>query len=138
MEKACELARQYGPLLGRLLLALIFLISGYEKIGGFSKVAADMAAKGVPFAELALVVTIVVEIGGALMLIVGWKVQWAAAAIFLWLIPVTLLFHNFWAVDAAQYRNQFNHFLKNLCIMGGMLYIMAFGAGPLSVDSHKR
>jgi putative oxidoreductase len=137
MNALCETAKSYGPLAGRILLALIFLISGCEKIGGFSKVAAGMAAKGVPLAEFALVVTIVVEIGGGLMLILGWKARWAALALFLWLIPVTLLFHNYWAVDAAQYRNQFNHFLKNLCIMGAMLYVMAFGPGPLSLDARK-
>ena len=129
--------RQSAPLAGRILLALIFLVSGYGKIGGFSKVAAGMAAKGVPLSEIALVVTIVVEIAGALMLILGWKARWAAAALLLWLIPVTLLFHNFWAVDPAQYQNQLNHFMKNLCIMGGMLYVMAFGSGPLSLDNRK-
>jgi putative oxidoreductase len=138
MKKACEMARRYGPLAGRILLALIFVISGYEKIGGFSKVAAGMAAKGVPFAELALVVTIIVEIAGGLMLIFGWKARWAALALFLWLVPVTLLFHNFWAVEQAQYQNQFNHFMKNLCIMGGLLYVMAFGAGPVSINERKR
>ena len=138
MEKLCEVVKQYGPLVGRILLALIFLISGYHKIDGFSKVAAAMAGKGIPFSEIALVITILIEIGGGLMLIAGWKARWAAAAIFLWLIPVTLMFHNFWAVDAAQYQNQFNHFLKNLCIMGGMLYIMAFGAGPLSLDARGK
>src|SRR5687767_8838492 len=129
--------RQVSPLVGRILLALLFLFSGYEKIGGFSKVAAGIAAKGVPFAEAALVVTIIVEIAGGLMLILGWKARWAALALLLWLIPVTLLYHNFWAVDAAQYRNQFNQFMKNLCIMGGMLYIMAFGAVPLSIDRKR-
>ena len=128
---------QFSALVGRILLALIFLFSGYEKIGAFSKVAAGMAAKGVPFAEGALVVTIIVEIAGGLMLILGWKARWAALALLLWLIPVTLLYHNFWAVDAAQYRSQFNHFMKNLCIMGGMLYIMAFGAGSLSIDRKR-
>jgi putative oxidoreductase len=96
-----------------------------------------MAGKGIPFSEIALVITILIEIGGGLMLIAGWKARWAATAIFLWMIPVTLMFHNFWAADVAQYQNQFNHFLKNLCIMGGMLYVMAFGAGPLSVDNRK-
>jgi putative oxidoreductase len=137
MEKACEVARQYAPLIGRILLALIFLHSGYGKIGGFSKVAAGMTAKGIPFAELALLISIVVEIGGAVMLIFGWKARWAAAALLLWLIPVTVLYHNFWAADAAQYRNQLNHFLKNLCIIGAMFYIMAFGAGPMSLDHRK-
>ena len=138
MTALCEMVRSYGPLAGRTLLALIFLISGYHKIGGFSQVAAGMAAQGVPFAEAALVVSIIVEIGGGLMLIAGWKARWAAAAIFLWLIPVTLMFHAFWAADAAQVQDQLNHFMKNLCIMGGMLYIMAFGAGPLSADNQRR
>ena len=131
------MAARYGPLVGRILLALIFLISGYEKIGAFSKTAAGMAAKGVPFAELALVVTIIVEIAGGVMLVFGWKARWAAVALLVWLIPVTLLYHNFWAVETAQYRNQFNHFMKNLCLMGGLLYVMAFGAGPVSVDNRK-
>ena len=137
MHALCEAVKSCGPLAGRVLLALIFLHSGYGKIGGFEKVAAGMAAKGVPFAEFALVITIILEIAGAVMLIAGWKVRWAAAALLLWLIPVTLLYHNFWAVDPAQHQNQLNHFLKNLCIMGGMLYVMAFGAGPGSLDNRK-
>jgi putative oxidoreductase len=70
------------------------------------------------------------------MIMAGWKARWAATAIFLWLIPVTLMFHNFWAVDAVPYHNQFNHFLKNLSIVGTMLYVMAFGAGPLGLEAH--
>ncbi|HLF38293.1 MAG TPA: DoxX family protein [Burkholderiales bacterium] len=137
MSKLCEAVRQYGPLFARILLAAIFLVSGYDKIGGFSQVAAFMASKGIPLSEIALALSIVVEIGGGLLLIAGWKSRWAATALFLWLIPVTLIFHNFWAVDAAQVQNQLNHFLKNLCIMGGMLYVMAFGAGPLSMDNRR-
>jgi putative oxidoreductase len=137
MGTICELVKQYGPLSGRILIALIFLISGLGKIGNFAGVAGAMAGKGIPLAELALVITIIIEVGGALMLIVGWKAHWAAAALFLWMIPVTLLFHNYWAVDAAQYRNQFNHFMKNVTIMGGLLYVMAFGAGPLSLEKRK-
>lgn len=137
MSKLCEAVRQYGPFFARILLAAIFLISGYDKIGGFSNVAAFMASKGIPLSEIALAVSIVLEIGGGLLLIAGWQARWVAGAIFVWLIPVTLLFHNFWAADAAQYQNQLNHFLKNLCIMGGMLYVMAFGAGPLSMDNRR-
>jgi len=137
MSKFWEAVGQYGPFIARILLAAIFLISGYDKIGGFSKVVAFMASKGIPLSEIALALSIVLEIGGGLLLIAGWKARWAAAAIFVWLIPATLIFHNFWAVDAAQYQNQLNHFLKNLCIMGGMLYVMAFGAGPLSMDNRR-
>lgn len=137
MEKALETVKQYGPLVGRILLALIFVWSGLDKIGSFAGTAAYMAGKGIPLAELALVISIIIEIGGGLMLIVGWKARWAAAAIFLWLIPVTLIFHNFWAVEAAQAQGQMIHFMKNLGIMGGVLYIMAYGAGPLSLDNRR-
>lgn len=137
MNRICEFVKQYGPPAGRILIALIFLVSGLSKIGGFGGVAGYMADKGIPFAEVALVVTIVIEVGGALMLISGWKAHWGAAALFLWMIPVTLIFHNFWAVDAAQYQNQFNHFMKNVSMMGGLLYVMAFGAGPFSADQRS-
>ena len=131
---ACQLVTKFGPLAGRVMLALIFLISGYAKIGDFAGTAGYMASKGIPFAEIALVLTIIIEIGGGAMLVAGWKARWAALALFLFLIPATLIFHNFWAVEAAQFQNQMNHFLKNVCILGGMLYIMAYGPGPLSID----
>ncbi len=131
---ACQLVKQFGPLAGRIMLALIFLISGFAKIGNFAGTAGFMASKGIPFAEIALALAIIIEIGGGVMLAVGWKARWAALALFLFLIPATLIFHNFWAVDAAQFQNQLNHFLKNVCILGGMLYIMAYGSGPLSLE----
>ena len=131
---ACQLVTKFGPLAGRIMLALIFLISGVAKIGNFAGTAGFMASKGIPFAEIALVLTIIIEIGGGVMLVVGWKARWAALALFLFLIPATLIFHNFWVVEAAQFQNQMNHFLKNVCILGGMLYIMAYGSGPLSID----
>jgi len=131
---ACQWVKQFGPLAGRIMLALIFLIAGFGKIGNFAGTAGFMAGAGIPLAEVALVLTIIIEIGGGVMLVIGWKARWAALALFLFLIPATLIFHNFWAADAAQFQNQLNHFLKNVCILGGMLYIMAYGSGPLSLD----
>ncbi|MNC92228.1 Inner membrane protein YphA [compost metagenome] len=78
------------------------------------------------------------ELIGGLLIVVGWQARWAATAIFLFLIPTTFIFHNFWAVDAAQQGMQQIQFMKNLSIMGGMLYVMAFGAGPLSLDNRRR
>lgn len=125
---------KFGPVTGRILVALIFLWSGIGKIGGFAGTAGYMASKGLPMVEVLLALTIVIEVGGSLMLIVGWKARWAAAVMFLWMIPVTLVFHNFWAVPPAEVMNQQINFMKNLSIMGAMLYILAFGAGPYSVD----
>lgn len=125
---------QFGPLVGRILLALIFLLSGINKIGGFAGTAGYMASKGLPMAEVLLVITIVIEIGAALMIIAGFKARLGAAALFLWMIPVTFIFHNFWAMPADQQMIQQIMFMKNLGLMGGMLLIMAFGSGPMSVD----
>jgi putative oxidoreductase len=137
MNQLCEMIKQYGPLAGRILMALIFLKSGFGKITGFAGTAGFMASKGMPFAEVLLAGALVFELAGAIMLILGWRVHWGALLLIVFMIPATLMFHNFWAVDAAQYQNQLNHFLKNVAMTGGLLYIMAFGAGPLGLDSRK-
>ena len=128
-----EVISKFGPLVGRILMGIIFLKSGIGKIGGFAGTAGYMASKGLPMVEVLLVITIIIEIGASVMLIVGWKARLGAAALFLWMIPVTLLFHNFWAVPADQQYVQSIMFFKNLAMMGGMLYVMAFGSGPCSV-----
>jgi len=133
MDTLCNLAKQFAPVTGRVLLALIFVLSGFNKIGGFAGTAGYMASKGLPMAEVLLVLTIIVELGGGLLIMLGWQARWGAAAIFLFLIPVTLVFHNYWAVDAAQQQMQMIQFMKNLSIMGGMLMIVAFGPGPYSM-----
>jgi len=138
MSALCKLLEQFGPLAGRVLMAYIFVMSGIGKIGGFSATAAAMAGKGIPLAEVALVITIIIELVAGLMLIVGWQTRLAATAILLWLIPVTLIFHAYWAVDAGQVRAQTIQFNKNLAIMGGILYVMVFGAGPLSLDARRK
>ena len=138
MKQLCEMVKQYGPLAGRILMAVIFLNSGFGKITGFSATAGFMASKGMPMVEFLLVGAIVFELAGAIMLIAGWRVHWGALLLIAFTIPATLMFHNFWAVDAAQVQNQLNHFLKNVTIIGGLLYVMAFGAGPLSLDNRRR
>lgn len=123
-----DVINKFGPVVGRILMAIIFLKSGIGKIGGFAGTAGYMASKGLPMAEVLLVITIIIEIGAAAMLIVGWKARWGAAALFLWMVPVTIIFHNFWAVPG-----EINMFFKNLAMMGGLLYVMAYGSGPCSV-----
>ncbi|MFP5349314.1 MAG: DoxX family membrane protein, partial [Gammaproteobacteria bacterium] len=85
-------------------------------------------------AEVLLVITIIVEIGAALMIIVGYKARLGALALLLWMIPVTLIFHAFWAVPADQVQMQMINFFKNLGLMGAMLLIIGFGPGAYSVD----
>ncbi len=129
----CKFLNQYGPLLGRILLSVIFIIAGFHKITGFEQTAGYMASKGLPMVNVLLVLTIIIELGGGLMILVGWQARWAATAIFLFLIPVTLVFHPFWSFEGQEMTQNFQSFFKNLAIMGGMLYLMTFGSGPLSL-----
>ncbi len=126
-----------GLLLGRCLLGLIFILSGSGKIAGFTATAGYMAGKGLPLPEVLLIPTILIELGGGLLLVLGYQARWAALALFLFLIPVTLLFHDFWAAAPDQVRNQMIHFEKNLAIMGGMLYVVFMGAGRYSLDAYR-
>ncbi len=123
-----------GLLVGRVLLALIFISSGLSKITGFSDTAASMAGKGIPMVEVSLIIAILIELGGGLLLALGYKARWAALAIVLFLIPATLIFHDFWAVDPEQVKMQLIQFQKNLAIMGGMLYVVFNGPGRMSLD----
>lgn len=126
--------KRYASLLGRILLSAIFIIAGLMKIFGWSGTAAYMASKGMPLIPLFLALTILVETGGGLALLVGFRARLAALALFLFLIPTTLIFHNFWALEGAARGAQQTNFLKNLAIMGGLLMVAAFGPGPLSLD----
>jgi len=120
---------------GRALLGVLFLISGAFKIGGFSGVAAWMASAGVPLASVLLVLTIAVEIGGGLTLITGWNARWGALVLALFLVPVSLVFHGFWSADAANYQNQFNHFFKNIAILGGMLVVFSMESARAQIKA---
>jgi len=121
-------------LVARVLLGAIFLLSGIRKILAFGGTVGFMSQSGIPMAEVLAVLTIVLEIGASVLLIVGYKARMAALALAIFVAIVTPIFHGYWSVDAAQYGNQFNHFWKNVAIIGGMLSIFASGPGMLSVD----
>jgi putative oxidoreductase len=112
---------KWGLILGRLLMSLIFILSGGGKLMQFAGTASMMASKGIPLTKLALVLSILIEIGGGLALLTGFKVRYIAPVMALWLVPVTLVFHNFWAYQGADQQNQMANFLKNIAIMGGLL-----------------
>ncbi|SRR5258708_17619567 len=113
--------------LGRLLMSVIFILSGFQKLMHFTQSASFMAAKGIPLATVALVVTIAIELGCGLLLITGYKVRYVAIVMALWMVPVTLTFHNFWAYQGVDREIQMVNFLKNLAITGGLL-VAAFSS----------
>jgi putative oxidoreductase len=87
-----------------------------------------------PAAQLLAVVAIIVELGGGALLILGWKARWAAGALFVFTLLAALFFHAFWAAAPDQAMMQQIQFLKNLAIMGGMLYVVVYGSGPVSLE----
>ncbi len=124
----------FAALAGRILLAVIFLVSGFGKITGYAGTEALMASKGLPMPAILLPLTILTELGGAILLVLGLKARWAALWLFLFLIPTTLVFHAFWGIDPKLAQMQQIHFLKNVAIMGGMLMVVALGPGRYSMD----
>ena len=125
--------RDVAALVARVLLAIIFIMSGFNKIGGFEGTVGYIASKGLPFPQLIAAGAIAVELVGGLLLLVGYRARWAALAIFLFLIPATLIFHAFWSVPPEQAMGQQQHFFKNVAIMGGMLMVWAFGPGRFAL-----
>jgi putative oxidoreductase len=128
----------YGPLAGRILIALIFIFAGFGKVTGFEGTVGYIASKGLPLPQLAAIGAIIIELGGGIMLVLGWKTRWAAAALLIFTALAALFFHNFWSVPPDQAQNQMIHFMKNLAMMGGMLFVVIHGGGALSLDRSNK
>jgi putative oxidoreductase len=125
-------------LVGRILLSLVFLNAGYRKLMAVAGSAGYLGKLGFPMPEVLIWVAIAIELGGAILLIVGWKTRWAAWLLALFTLVATFAAHRFWEVDAAQYANQMNHFMKNVAIIGGFIILATTGPGALSVDGRRR
>lgn len=117
------------PLIGRILLSLIFIISAFGKIGNFSGTRQFMDGAGMPLTGLLLVLAIIIELSGGFSLLLGFKARWGALALIVFLIPATLIFHN-----NLGDQNQMIHFMKNLAMVGGLLMVFVFGPGGISFD----
>lgn len=127
-------ATRMAPLVGRILLSLIYVHAGFHKIATFTATASEIAAHGLPLPHLLAAGALAVEIVGGLMLIIGWQARWAALVLCLYRLVLATVFHAFWAAPAAQESVQFSFFFGHLAMMGGLLFVFAFGPGPLSVD----
>jgi putative oxidoreductase len=114
---------------GRVLLATIFIFSGLGKIAAPAATIGYIASSGLPFAPLAFALAVATELGGGLLLVAGVKTRWVAAALAGFSIVTGLAFHH-----AIGDQNQLIHLLKNIAMAGGLLQVVAFGAGTYSVD----
>ncbi|KSV63477.1 hypothetical protein N185_36135 [Sinorhizobium sp. GW3] len=120
---------RYLPPVGRLLISMIFLVSGFSKITNAAMIKGYIASAGLPLPELAYLIAVVVEIGGGFLLLVGFRSRIVAGLLAAFCIVTAFAFH----ADLAD-QIQSTNFLKNIAIAGGLLQIVAFGSGALSVD----
>ena len=124
-------------LTGRLLLALLFLPAGIGKITGFAGTVGYITSVGLPFPTLAAVIALTVEIVGGAALIAGWGTRYAALALALFTLVASFFFHAYWAAPAeAQFMQQLL-FFKNIAVVGGLLTVVAWGAGEWSLDARR-
>ena len=122
----------YVAALGRLLIALIFLMSGIGKIAAPEMMQGYIASAGLPLPLVGYLIAIAVEVGGGILLVVGFQTRLAAIVLAAFTIVTAVIFHH----DFAD-QNQMIHFLKNVATTGGLLQVVAFGAGAFSIDSRR-
>jgi len=121
-------------LIGRVLLALMFVKAGFGKLGNIDGTAAYIASGGLPLPAVLAVLVGLFELLAGAALAVGFRARWAALALGVFTLLASVLFHRFWAVPAEQQMVQQLFFLKNMAVAGGMFMVAALGAGPVSFD----
>ncbi len=120
------------PLAGRILLSAIFLLSGISKISAPAVTLAYISSVGLPFAHLGLAIAIFVELVGGVALVLGYRTRLVAGVLALFTVATALAFHS----NLAD-QNQFFHFFKNIAMAGGLLQVVAYGAGRFSLDARN-
>jgi putative oxidoreductase len=124
---------RYLPFIGRILIGLPFAMSGLSKLAAYSQTTAMIAAAGLPFPPLAFVVAVAVELGGGLLLVLGYQVRPIALPLAVFSVVAAVSFHSNFAD-----QNQMIHFLKDVMLAGGLLQIVAFGAGAISIEQWRQ
>lgn len=138
MGKDCPVLKNLVALVGRVFVSIIFIVAGVQKIVAFKTMSALLATMKMPYAEWLLIVAIIFELGGALLLFFGWFARFGSVLLIIFVVVATFLFHSFWTFQGAPAVNQTHHFLKNLSILGGLLYVLAYGAGCYSFDGYRK
>jgi putative oxidoreductase len=120
---------------GRIVIAILFVMSGLEKAMDLNGTAAAIGGKGLPLPQVLAVATVVVELGGGLLIIVGWQTRLVALALAIFSAVAAYFFHDFWHYPpGAEHTDNMIHFMKNVSIIGGFLMLCAAGAGRYSLD----
>jgi putative oxidoreductase len=123
-----------GLLVGRILIGILFLVAGIMKAMNIGGTTGYMTKLGFPAPELMAYLSTIIELAAGVLLIIGWHTRRVAWLLVVYVVIATGMAHRFWEYEPAQRVNQINHFLKNLALIGAMLYIVASGPGSASVD----
>jgi putative oxidoreductase len=121
-------------LIARITMGVLFIIPAIRQITNYAGTIKYFASLGFPAPEAMVVLAVVIELVAGTLIILGWKTRWAAWLLVLYVVIATAMAHRFWQFPEAQQFNQLNHFLKNLAVIGGLLYIITFGPGRISVE----
>ncbi len=124
-------------LVGRIMIAALFIPAGFTKLFGFAGTVNFVAAAGLPEPQLAAAIAVGVEIPLGIALLLGWQARKVAAVLAAFTFIATMAFHQFWAVPPAQQALQHLMFWKNIAIIGGLLMIASLGAGAWSLDQRR-
>jgi putative oxidoreductase len=130
--------RSGSAFIGRVLISSICLVSGIAKLTNPVETAGYMTSVGIPASDVLVYVAGIAEILGALAILLGFVARLGALGLILYLIPTTLLFHDFWNFSGAEQKTQLVNFLKNLAILGGLCLLLSYGAGRYSIDAAIR
>lgn len=124
-------------LAARILLSLMFILAGLSKLTGLAGTTAYIAGTGLPMPGVLALGSGLLELLAGLAVAIGFKARVGAAALAVFTLLASLLFHSFWAMPAEQVMINQLMFMKNLSVVGGLLLIVAYGAGPLSIDTRR-
>lgn len=133
-----QVDQNWLALIGRILFSCIFFFSAISKIFTFKLTLFYMVGAGIAsFTEIFLVIAIMLELVGSILVLLGWYTRVGGLLLLLFTLAVTIGIHHFWTYPTAQAQNQMTNFLKNIALLGGCLYIIAFGGGKFSLDRYR-
>jgi putative oxidoreductase len=124
-----------GPFFGRLLISLIFILAGIGKAADFPAAVATLQHLGIPAPETIIIISILFELIGGTLVLLGWYTHIGIYLLMIFLFPVTLIIHAFWRYQGAEMALQLSNFLKNVTIYGGLLLLLSYGPGRWSLDA---
>lgn len=127
-----------GLLVARVMLSLVFLLSGADKLLNWSAGLAEIEAMGLPFAPWMLAATVITQIAGGLSVALGVFARLGALALAGFTVAATILAHGFWNAAGVERQHQFTTTMEHVAIVGGFLAIIVIGAGAFSFDRRSR